>query len=265
MKHITNSLLILSLLLTTACIGKSGSEHEANKSGTNTKTIKTETNPGKQTPPTGTNLEAGPFGSAKIDKEQICEGKDWIECRIAIEEAQLPKFQHKVNRNGKYLELILDNGQTQTLETKAGEEVVADEVIHFHFANHYAELNLSLINVTYYEGNEYLLVDHKTGQQFYTISKPEFSPSGKYIAFTNEDLITGYSTTGIQIFSLTEAGLKKEFEKTYTKIGPGKATWINDQQFQAERRVPDSSFNEVLVTGTLTYERQNGTWTVAGE
>ncbi|HPQ08150.1 MAG TPA: hypothetical protein PK995_02885 [Bacteroidia bacterium] len=102
-----------------------------------------------------------------------------------------------------------------------------------------------------------MMVNKKNGFKCYIIGLPYISNDGKKIISINEDLLSGYSFNGIELYSIFKDSLKLEFSKKLDKWGPFDIKWINEKQILLKRRILDSNANYKYDFKLLTIELRN--------
>lgn len=124
---------------------------------------------------------------------------------------------------------------TLIIRTAAGPLVYRDHLepdesyISYILSTWFSELDLVVLNASYWEGSSYFTVDLNTGDEYRMISVPLPNPSGSLLLCYNVDLVAQYSANGFRIWEATEKGLHVEYELLDTMDwGPADAFWMND-------------------------------------
>ncbi|MEA3642063.1 MAG: hypothetical protein VBE63_19295 [Lamprobacter sp.] len=108
-----------------------------------------------------------PVGSnehARLD--DYCKGiSNSFECAQAIERIQLPKYSEFVQRKGDTLAIRLKNGQKLNIKNRGKFGDLDDRVQLYSFRDYFQKQGILVIEIHYWEGGEYLLVNTATGQQ----------------------------------------------------------------------------------------------------
>lgn len=111
----------------------------------------------------------------------------------------------------------------------------------YSFDSYFQEIDLVLLYVQYYEGNEYYLLYRKTGEGLFLIGKPYFSKDYSRFIAINCDLDASYTTNGIALYTLEGDRIKQEFIAEVSPWGPQKAMWVDDNNIILEVGYPTPS------------------------
>ncbi len=102
----------------------------------------------------------------------------------------------------------------------------------YNFEHYFKEIDYYLLRVQWGEGNCWLMVNRKNGFKKYISGLPYIYKDK--ILTINTDLEAGYSFNGVELYTLKNDTLKKEFSRE-TTWGPADVNWINDNQFLVKR------------------------------
>lgn len=145
-----------------------------------------------------------------------------FECARAIEARQLPDAD--AERRGDTLTLALARGDTLRLVDVRGD---ASEVIHYSYQMRWLDRGLVLLQVQYYEGSEYLLVDTPTGERTRLPHWPLLAPDRQSFAVLSFDLEAGYGPNTLQIWELRSGTPSLEWSVEPEEWGPADGRWEN--------------------------------------
>ncbi len=115
--------------------------------------------------------------------------------------------------DGRKIKLIPDNSLDET---------------DFTFESYFRKLELILFRVQWSEGNNYLLVNKRTGKRTYVIGRLFFSPDNKFAMAINCDLIAQYSSNGFQLFEVVNRELKEIWEYDPKFWAPVELKWLDN-------------------------------------
>lgn len=162
----------------------------------------------------------------------VCEDlTNSFECARAIEARQLPDSD--AERSGDTLTLALEGGDSVQLVDVRGD---ASDVVHYSYQMRWAELGLVLVQVQYWEGSEYLLVDRATGERTRLPHWPLLGPEGRRFAVLSFDLEAGYGPNTLQIWDLGSGTPALEWSVEPEDWGPAEGRWENPTTLWVLRR-----------------------------
>lgn len=148
-----------------------------------------------------------------------------------IEEYQIQKYAHKIQRKNSLLVLKLENNKEYILK----DSVKDDFALLYSFREYYDSLNVFVIELQYYEGGAYLLVNGMNGETQYVFGKTKLSPDMKKLVSYNADIVAGYSKNGFQIIDLKNFYFTIEYEYLPNDWGPNNINWINNDEIEIEK------------------------------
>jgi hypothetical protein len=131
----------------------------------------------------------GAFAAPITDAEQAALGRARAvdnttpEQRRAVEHVSLASGGTGARRDGDGLTLRLQGGAERVFRDKPECRSVEQEA-HcqtFIFIAHLGSQHLFVVEQSFYEGADYLLIDDRSGQQISIAGFPFFSPTGRYI------------------------------------------------------------------------------------
>ncbi|MBX3163486.1 MAG: hypothetical protein KF900_03325 [Bacteroidetes bacterium] len=185
----------------------------------------------------------------KLDLEEICKGIDNSHnCFIAIEKYQLPLNSENVRREKDTLFLKLNNGKTKKIIDKT-EETNGDGCVYYNYREYDEDLNSYILNVQYYEGGDYLLINKAKGDTALIFEVPVLSPDRKRFLICNFD-ISGYTTNGIAIYRIENDKIIKEYYAD-ENWGISEAEWINNDEISMEKIEYSEKSGDFVKTGNV--------------
>ncbi len=101
-----------------------------------------------------------------------------------------------VQSTSSYIKLTFRNGKTKLYKNKYGFNGYDEK---YTFLASLEKIDYYLIEVNYYEGGEYLLIDKDNGTEISVFSEPYFSENNKYVAFNEANC---ESRGGLEIFEI---------------------------------------------------------------
>lgn len=148
-----------------------------------------------------------------------------------IEEYQIKKYAHKIQRRDSLLILKLENNKEIILKDTSNE----DFALLYSFREYYDSLKIFVIELQYFEGGAYLIVNGMNGETQYIIGKTKLSPDMKKIVSYNVDIVAGYSKNGFQIIELKNNHFNIEYEYLPKDWGPNNINWLNNNEIEIEK------------------------------
>jgi hypothetical protein len=146
------------------------------------------------------------------------------ECAAAIESVVLPELPNRARRGGDTLVLRLAAGDSVVLVDPRREDAFDDPSYHLvgvmrtgHF----------VVHGQYYEGDFYLVVNERTGEEHRLWARPIVSPDGERIMAASADVAAGYNENGFQIWRVRRGRLALEWSIQPEVWGPLDAEWID--------------------------------------
>lgn len=130
-------------------------------------------------------------------------------CMARIEERRMAAAGGAVSRVADTLVIRGTNGNRLALEndTTAGNGTRV-----YRYDRFLPEIGFHLVELSFYEGGSYVLVDARTTDQTMVIAPPVVSPGRTRFAAAMVDLWAGYDYNGIQVWRLGEGGPRLEWE-----------------------------------------------------
>lgn len=190
-----------------------------------------------------------------------CSGQNFntYTCAKGIERKVLAESQGSAKRIGGQL----------TLRTKAKTVILVDkpsesdgESIAYSYLGFIKSIDSHVLYVQYYEGGQYMVISHRSGQGAYPSGYPISSPDKKYFLSISEDLFAGYDPNNVEVWKVTSTSYQRlaNFEP---KWGPRSGKWINAQGARIEKvcHVPTESEPAAIVPcGFVKVLRVKSSW-----
>jgi hypothetical protein len=164
-------------------------------------------------------------------------------CTRRIERRYLVQAGTRADRRGDGLILNLQNGTTAIYRDSVGE---GPTDVVFGYRGYIASIGYFLLDMQFYEGGGYLLVNARTGHATASDGPPLVSPSHDYVAAGNVDLESQFTPTTLTIWRVTPDSLalawRHEFVQdgiiTDSTFGPSDLRWVSrtELRFRKEFR-----------------------------
>lgn len=145
-----------------------------------------------------------------------------FECARAIEERQLSRAAD-VARRGDTLRLVLAGGDTARLVDE-GEQA---DVRRYSYQDRWTDPGYFLLQLQFYEGSAYLLIDDSTGERTRLPDWPLRSPDGRRFAVLSLDLEAGYVPNTLQVWAFEDGRPELEWETEPDAWGPAEGEWVD--------------------------------------
>lgn len=97
-----------------------------------------------------------------------------------------------------------------------------------NFEHYFESRGLYLFRNQYSEGNGWIVINRKTGQQVHLGGMPYFRPGSKDFVTMESDLIAEYNMTGMEYFSVEEDSIFQVWHLGINNWGPQQGRWVND-------------------------------------
>ena len=195
--------------------------------------------------------------------EAICRDlTNSYKCAQAIEKSLLAAAAPSVVRAGRDLRIALERGDSVVFTDSLPDDAAG---VWFSYRGLLPSVGYHLIEVQYYEGGRYLLVNRRTGWRGSSNGVPVISPDSARLAAGNVDLEAEYSPTTLQIWSVSVDSLILEFDHDFVASpitadsvwGPRNLEWRDSTELRVER---EYSFG--AKGGMARIVRENGRWRI---
>ena len=154
--------------------------------------------------------------------DSICKGIDNAgNCAEAIEKKQLPKYKDAITRtDSNTIKIKATEGKTIVLKNFSD----PDGDNWYYFRDFIPEINQFLFRVQLGEGNYYLLVNKRDGNQTKIDDLPVISPGCDEFITCSEDLDANYNPNRMQIWKLYNG---QSILTQTLDMAPSDAKWVN--------------------------------------
>ena len=160
-----------------------------------------------------------------------------------IEKYQLNKYSKIAIRKDTALILKLENNQELILKDH---NRGTDGVELYSFREYYDPIKVFVVEIQYYEGCSYLLINGLSGEQMNVFGTTKLSPDLKRLVSYNLDITAGYSENGFQIIDLKDNHFSLEYENKPEDWGPENVRWINNSEIEVEKQgFKDGDFRNI--------------------
>lgn len=110
-----------------------------------------------------------------------------------------------------------------------------------------------VLEVIFYEGGQFLLVDEQTGAQHDIDGMPVASPDGARFVTTSLDLVAGHQANRIAIYRVTADGIVREWAEEPREWGPSQAEWIEPGTVRFRANVIDLDAQPHTIAQTVAW------------
>jgi hypothetical protein len=178
---------------------------------------------------------SGPLPS---DEDNICRAiYNSYECAQKIEQRWLTHSALPVERDSLELVVEIANGPPIVFRDTLLDQ---PDVVLYSYRLHYPSVQYHLIEVQYYEGGIYILLDGVSGDRTLSHGIPVLSPDTTHFVAASQDLVAGYSPTGIQIWRIAGRRIELEFSslsdhRRLPSWGPAKPFWLDTSRIRFDR------------------------------
>ncbi|WP_207532861.1 hypothetical protein [Desertivirga arenae] len=132
------------------------------------------------------------------------------------------------NRKDSILTLSLEGGKTKTIKDVSKD---SEEDIWYTYQNYFKGINSYLLRGQLYEGDCYMVVNRKTGEEIYVIGKIYPSPDNHSFIAINADLEARYSSNGLQLVELSQGQYRPKLTIEGGNWGPVELQWLDNKSF----------------------------------
>lgn len=187
-------------------------------------------------------LTAAPAAAVPTDSaaEVICRDlSNSYQCAQAIEKSVLAAATPSVVRAGRNLRIALERGGTVVFTDTLPGDVA---VVRYSYRGQLTAPGYHVIEVQYYEGGTYLLVNRRTGWIGFSDGVPVVSPDSSRLAAGNVDFF-GFSPTTLQIWRVATDSLVSELRHDFVSSpvtadsawGPRDLAWLTPTELRVVR------------------------------
>ena len=128
--------------------------------------------------------------------------------------------------------LIFSQGDKKEYLTDVTEEEVEASSVDLESKSHQylgTFKNLSLVYIIYYEYYDYLFIDMSDFEKHSTWGYPRINEDSTCIIACNSDLMSGFTSNGIQFFCKENGNWSKKWELLISNFGPEEIYWVDNQ------------------------------------
>jgi hypothetical protein len=177
-----------------------------------------------------------------VDRSVICRGIDnSLECAQAVERVRLGVPNAPARRDGERLLIRLTRGDTLVLTNAPDSADVAGA--SYSYVGHLHPIAHHLVEVQYYEGRAFLLVNERTGRRTVIAGQPSISPDSLRIVTTSVDLEAEYDPTEIAVWRVDADSLVLEWRLDPRNVvahadsawGPADADWVTSTEIRVSK------------------------------
>ncbi len=143
----------------------------------------------------------------------------------AIEAYLAPISADQFSANDSSIILFLANERKITFPKWDGKLKIG-----YNFEHYFASINYYLLHVQEVEGQSWLLVNRSTGNKYPLSGLPYISPDKTRLITISEDLESGFSFNGMELYTIYKDSIHREFQIQPIAWGPAEARWINNKQ-----------------------------------
>jgi len=178
---------------------------------------------------------SGPLPS---DEENICRAiYNSYECARKIEQRWLTHSALPVERDSLRLVVQIANGPPIVFRDTLLDQ---PDVVLYSYRQYYPSVQYHLIEVQYYEGGIYILLDGVSGDTTLSHGIPVLSPDTTRFVAASQDLVAGYFPTGIQIWRIARRRIELEFtslsdRRQLPSWGPAEPFWLDASRIRFDR------------------------------
>gem|GEM_PF-2340465 len=163
--------------------------------------------------------------------------------------------------------LLIKTSRVLTGKGALLEKTVADtspdeeSAAKYSFREYLSEIGYFLLHRQLYEGEEYVMLHHRTGQMFAVPNVPVISPDRARLVTTFPGLSGGYSPNAVQIWFLAPDGLVEEYAIHPRDWEPTGATWVDGSTIRLETRTHAPGGDEIRLQ-SMELKLRDGKWII---
>lgn len=139
------------------------------------------------------------------------------ECARAVEAYQLRHGHDHLARRDSSFVIGLPAGDSVVVRDELGDEFGVGGA-RYSYLGFLPSPGQHLLEIQYYEGGKYLLLDGRTGHRHEVVSVPRVSPDGRRFTVFSSAMDT-YSSSALQIWRIDERGIELEWEFDFADAG----------------------------------------------
>lgn len=172
--------------------------------------------------------------TTKIDTITLEEYKKGISL---FKQGSLVKRNDNVIKDDDKIIIKLSNNKSIVLKDSLADGDDVDQV-SYKYEGKIDGANYHVIQVTYYETGEYLLINADTGEKATIWSLPKLSPDGKRVLAFNSSLDYDIMPNGIQVLDISEGNIELVWELKPDTWAPQEVDWGKDNVLYIKQHIP---------------------------
>lgn len=179
--------------------------------------------------------------------ERPCaDAVDYRACADSVEREVLTRADAGAERRGDTLLIRTSHGPEVPLVTDTSD---VDRWVIYRYQAFLPDVGQHLVSADFYEGGEYLVVDHTTGRRVAVPTRPAVSPGGERFAVASLDHEAGYGPNLIAIWRFAPGGPVLEWSlEGGTAWGAKDPVWVTDDELHFTRVHAGTSFENARET-----------------
>lgn len=193
--------------------------------------------------------------------EAICGSiYNGYDCAQALERRLLPAERGGVVRDGRVLRIALARGDAVTYTDSLHDDT---QGMWFSYRGRFGSIGYHLVEIQFYEGRIFLLVNGRTGWTTWSDGVPMLSPDGAQLAAANVDIDAEHSSTSLQVWRVAADSLELAFSQDFdlrsydeeSVWGPANLEWLSSTELRFDRM-----FAASVIRGTGRVVRESNRW-----
>ena len=169
-------------------------------------------------------------------------------CARAVERLQLVKNRKFATRTNDVLTVQTAKKQLKWVDDYSDSY---QKFIVYSYLGFNPKLRVHVIHLNYYEGDAYMVIDHRTGQLAYPSGFPVWSPDGTHFLSVSQDMFASFNPNNVEIWELNSGKFVRLFNLE-PEWGPGVGKWIAPHTIQVEKFCYEDSTTLLANSATLT-------------
>ncbi len=152
-------------------------------------------------------------------------------CIAAIEKKALQQSAGQVSRKAGQLQFHF---KPKAL-TLVNNDADGKDYINYTYFGYDAKLQQHMVYVGFYEGDQYLAIHGKTGQQSKMVGYPVIAPDNLHFATMSVDMLAGFNPNAVEIWQVNGGDIKKLATIKGEKWGPDGIRWVKPDQLEVKK------------------------------
>ncbi|MCP4437956.1 MAG: hypothetical protein GY810_03350 [Aureispira sp.] len=156
-------------------------------------------------------------------------------CLVSCGDRSQPNSSNGENRGSYSLDeekncinLLYANGAKDS-RCDIGETEEEANLETYDVFKYFEEQQYLVLQVGYYEGGDFQLINLRDGNSKWIGAAPVLSPKGTKVALAQTDLVAGYIYNGFRVYELGKGGPTLLQEITFPEWGAQNAQWVDDE------------------------------------